>query len=69
MNQDYNHLQVAYRYIKRKPTSSYVPVADGFVSSAGNPTLAAKYGNKLGANTGTVPVVQYTSNFPVVHKQ
>ncbi len=38
-----------YRYFKNKKTS-YEPIPDGFVTSAGNPTLAAKYGNNLGAN-------------------
>ena len=36
------------RYFKKKTT--YVPTEDGFVTSAGNPVLAAKYGNNLGAN-------------------
>jgi hypothetical protein len=41
-----------YRYFKNKKTS-YEPIPDGFVTSAGNPTLAAKYGNNLGANNIT----------------
>ena len=50
MNYDTNQVQVPnYRYFKNKKTS-YEPIPDGFVTSAGNPTLAAKYGNILGAN-------------------
>ena len=59
MNQDiasqsqyYQQLVINNRYFKNKKTS-YVPIPDGFVTSAGNPDLAAKYGNILGANTIT----------------
>jgi len=44
------------RFIK-KSTTKYVTVEDGFVTSAGNPELAAKYGNNLGANTITSQTV------------
>jgi hypothetical protein len=40
-----------YRYYKK--TSTFVPKDDGFVTSAGNKDLAAKYGNNIGANTFT----------------
>ncbi len=45
------------RYIAKKSNTKYVPVEDGFVTSAGNPELAAKYGNNLGANTITSQTV------------
>lgn len=54
MNQDttpqYQQLLTNNRYFKNKKTN-YVPIPDGFVTSAGNPDLAAKYGNIIGANT------------------
>jgi hypothetical protein len=61
MNQDIVQLQQQqlpnFRYFKKKisyvPTS-YIPTEDGFITSSGNPTLAAKYGNNIGANTFTI---------------
>lgn len=59
MNQDtsqhYQQLLTNTRYFKKK--TNYVPVPDGFVTSAGNPDLAAKYGNIIGANTITNQVL------------
>lgn len=43
--------QVVLRYPIKKTSTKYIPVEDGFVTSAGNPDLAAKYGNNLGANS------------------
>lgn len=55
MNQDSTHQYQQFlsttRYFKKK--TNYVPIPDGFVTSAGNPDLAAKYGNNLGINTIT----------------
>ena len=55
MNQatDYRQLLTNNRYFKTKPKTSFVPVPDGFVTSAGNPDLAAKYGNNIGVNNIT----------------
>jgi hypothetical protein len=33
-----------FRYIKNK-TTTFVPQEDSFITTAGNPTLGAKYGN------------------------
>jgi hypothetical protein len=51
MNQDQQYQQQIsnIRYFKKK--TNYIPTEDGFITSAGNPELAAKYGNSLGANT------------------
>lgn len=49
MNHDLTQQLPNYRYFKNKKTS-YQPIPDGFVTSAGNPVLAAKYGNNIGAN-------------------
>ena len=38
------------RYFTKKTSKKYVPVEDGFITSSGNPELAAKYGNNIGAN-------------------
>jgi hypothetical protein len=39
----------------QKPAQpKYIPTEDGFITSSGNPVLAAKYGNIIGANTITV---------------
>ena len=51
------HQVPQYRYFTKKTNTKYVPVEDGFVTSAGNPELAAKYGNNLGANTITSQTV------------
>lgn len=51
MNEEYQQLLTKTRYFKKK--TSYTPIPDGFVTSAGNPDLAAKYGNNLGANSIT----------------
>jgi hypothetical protein len=55
MNQmpDYKQLVTNNRYFKAKPKTSFVPIPDGFVTSVGNPDLAAKYGNNLGMNNIT----------------
>jgi hypothetical protein len=57
MNPDipYQH-QIVYShtYKDKSNTKRYIPVEDGFVSSANNSELAAKYGNKIGANVITV---------------
>jgi len=45
------------RYFTKKTNVKYVPIEDGFITSAGNPELAAKYGNNLGANTITSQTV------------
>jgi hypothetical protein len=70
MDQYNTHLQISYRYIKSKPTS-YVPTEDGFVSSSGNPTLAAKYGNTMATNPACIPnpSIQYSINLPIEYKQ
>lgn len=47
---DYQQLLTNNRYFKTKPKTSFVPIPDGFVTSAGNPDLAAKYGNNIGVN-------------------
>lgn len=49
--QQYQQLLSSTRYFKKK--TNYIPIPDGFVTSAGNPDLAAKYGNNLGINTIT----------------
>lgn len=49
MNQEHKQLIPAH-YFKKKINCSqtkYIPIEDGFITSAGNPTLAAKYGNHL----------------------
>ncbi len=63
MNQDipqpqsqYQQLLTQNRYFKNKKTT-YEPIPDGFITSAGNPTLAAKYGNNLGVNTITSQIL------------
>ena len=57
MNQDtVQQPTINFRYFKNKKTS-YEPIPDGFVTSAGNPTLAAKYGNNLGANNITIQTI------------
>jgi hypothetical protein len=56
MNQEipYQHqLVYSHSYKNKSNTTRYVPVEDGFVSSANNSALAAKYGNKLGDSTIT----------------
>jgi hypothetical protein len=45
------------RYFTKKSNTTYIPVEDGFVTSSGNPELAAKYGNNLGANVITNQIV------------
>jgi hypothetical protein len=37
-------IQNQFRYFKNK-TPSFVPKEDGFITTAGNPTLGSKYGN------------------------
>ena len=46
--QQYQQQVPNYRYFKKKTT--YIPTEDGFITSAGNPVLAAKYGNTLVTN-------------------
>jgi hypothetical protein len=52
MNQEHKQL-IPSHYFKKKTNcapTKYIPIEDGFITSAGNPTLAAKYGNNLVTN-------------------
>lgn len=51
MNNNLYQQLPTYRYYTKK--TNYVPIEDGFVTSASNKDLAAKYGNNIGANTVT----------------
>ena len=65
MNQDSTYqLLIHKRVIKNKKTS-FVPIEDGFITSAGNPKLAAKYGNILDANN--IPTQNVTLNNNLRH--
>ena len=59
MNQDSNYQQLLTnsRYFKTKAKTSFVPIPDGFVTSAGNPDLATKYGNNIGINNITTETI------------
>lgn len=46
-----------FRYIKNK-TTKFVPQEDSFITTAGNPTLGAKYGNDNGINNINTNIIR-----------
>jgi hypothetical protein len=55
-----------YRYLTNKKPNTYIfkPVEDGFITTAGNPTLGSKYGN----NYITAPPITIITQTDVKNK-